>query len=355
MAKTRIGVVGAGPGGLTAAMILAHRGLDVTVFEQNDYVGGRNSTLKLGDYRFDLGPTFLMMGFILEEVFDEAGKRASDYLELVKLEPMYRLQFDDFALYPTTDPEKMREEIRTHFPGSEDGLEKFMAREGKRFAKMLPCLQKDYSTAGSMVSGPLLKALPYLSMHRKLFGVLGDYFEPEKLRLSFTFQSKYLGMSPWTCPAAFGILSYIEHAFGVYHTIGGLSRISETMADVVRENGGRILTSSPVKEVVVKDGAARGVVLQSGERYEMDAASPVRWCEAWRMRYMTGSRRLRLGWAMSILARRVREPSGNSPARIRRNRSRFSSTERPRVGLFFPGSVSVPRYLLISSAFRSQT
>ncbi len=271
MAKTRIGVVGAGPGGLTAAMILAHRGLDVTVFEQNDYVGGRNSTLKLGDYRFDLGPTFLMMDFILEEVFDEAGKRASDYLELVKLEPMYRLQFDGFALHPTTDREKMREEIRTHFPGSEDGLEKFMAREGKRFAKMLPCLQKDYSTAGSMVSAPLLKALPYLSMHRKLFGVLGDYFEPEKLRLSFTFQSKYLGMSPWKCPAAFGILSYIEHAFGVYHTIGGLSRISETMADVVRENGGRILTSSPVKEVIVKDGAARGVVLRSGERYEMDA------------------------------------------------------------------------------------
>ena len=81
MKAARVGIVGAGPGGLTSAMILAHRGFDVTVFEQKDRVGGRNAPLHLGPYTFDTGPTFLMMKFILEEMFQETGRQAADYLE----------------------------------------------------------------------------------------------------------------------------------------------------------------------------------------------------------------------------------------------------------------------------------
>jgi len=266
-----VAVVGAGPGGLTAAMILAHRGLDVTVYEQKDYVGGRNSTLRLGDYVFDLGPTFLMMKFILDEVFDEAGKVSSDYLEFVELDPMYALSFKDYVINPTTDRDRMKAEIAKCFKGQEQNLDKFMAREKVRFDKMLPCLQKDYSTFSSMFCGPLLKALPHLSLHKTLFRVLGDYFDPAELRLSFTFQSKYLGMSPWECPAAFAILSYIEHAFGVYHTTGGLSRISECMAEVVEENGGAVRLAAPVTKLVVEGGTATGLELQNGERVDADA------------------------------------------------------------------------------------
>ena len=86
-----INVVGAGPGGLTAAMLLANRGFKVRIFEKSDQVGGRNAAITKNGYKFDVGPTFLMMKFILDEVFNEAGRNIDDYLQSVKLDPMYRL------------------------------------------------------------------------------------------------------------------------------------------------------------------------------------------------------------------------------------------------------------------------
>ena len=120
-------VVGAGPGGLTAAMLLANRGFKVTVFEKEAQVGGRNAAIVSNGYKFDTGPTFLMMKFILDEVFEEAGRHIDDYLKCVKLEPMYRLQFDDVRLEPTTEREAMLRQLDAHFPGNRAGYDKFMA------------------------------------------------------------------------------------------------------------------------------------------------------------------------------------------------------------------------------------
>ena len=211
-------------------MLLAKRGFKVTLFEKEDAVGGRNAAIVKNGYKFDVGPTFLMMKFILDEVFEEAGRNVDDYMEFTRLEPMYRLQFDDVRLEPTTVKEAMIQQLETSFPGSSKGYEKFLKTESVRFDRMYPCLQKDYSSYKKFLSLALLKALPKLSLGRSLIGVLGDYFKSDKLKLSFTFQSKYLGMSAWDCPGAFGILPYVEHAYGIYHVTGGLSEISQGMA-----------------------------------------------------------------------------------------------------------------------------
>jgi phytoene desaturase len=216
-------VVGAGPGGLTAAMILAFRGFKVTLIEKEEKVGGRNASIERGGYKFDTGPTFLMMKFLLDEVFEEAGKNLDDYVECTKLEPMYRLQFKDKAFEPTTEREAMLQQMDACFPGSREGYDKFMEVEKERYESMYACLQKDYNSWTRYFSLDVLKALPKLSVGRSIFDVLGDYFKDDKLKLSFTFQSKYLGMSAWDCPGAFALLPYIEHAFGVWHTKGGLS------------------------------------------------------------------------------------------------------------------------------------
>ena len=100
-----------------------------------------------------------------------------------------------------------------------------MREQGAKFRAIYPCLQRPYHSLRSYLSPKLLKALPYVLTTRSVHDVLGDYFKDERLKLAFTFQAKYLGMSPWHCPALFSILSFTEYRYGVYHVQGGLNRI----------------------------------------------------------------------------------------------------------------------------------
>ncbi len=269
--RKRIVIVGAGPGGLTSAMILAHRGFDVSVYEKNAEVGGRNAPLRLGNYTFDTGPTFLMMRFILEEMFQEAGHKASEYLEFRALDPMYRLVFDDREILVSSNPETMREQLRAAFAEKDAGLDAFLREEGKRFEMLYPCIQRDYATLGSMLSMDLLRAFPYLAVTKTVFQNLGRYFKEEKLRMVFSFQSKYLGMSPWQCPAFFTMLPYIEHRYGIEHVIGGLNRISAAMAQAARAEGAEIRLKTPVEKLLLNGRRVTGVKLASGEEIAADA------------------------------------------------------------------------------------
>jgi len=271
MAHAHIGIVGAGPGGLTAAMILAHRGFKVSVFEKDDRIGGRNSELRLGPYSFDVGPTFLLMKFLLDEMFTEAGRQTADYLDCRRLEPMYELAFEDFSIKATTDREKMRREIENAFPGEGDGLDYLHRVEKARFQRMYPCLQQDYGHFRALLAPVFLRALPHLSLGKSLFQVLGRYFTPEKLRLAFTFQSKYLGMSPWDCPGAFALIPYSEHAFGIYHVMGGLHRMSQAFAEVLEEEGGEIHVQSPVERLLLDGRTVKGLELRDGTQVATDA------------------------------------------------------------------------------------
>ncbi len=108
MKKKKVIIIGAGPGGLTGAMILAKRGFDVTVFEKEPVVGGRNAPLRVKEYLFDTGPTFLMMKFILDEMFEETGRNIDDYLTFTRLDPMYRLKFNGFEINPTNNRQEMK-------------------------------------------------------------------------------------------------------------------------------------------------------------------------------------------------------------------------------------------------------
>ncbi len=274
MSKKRIIIVGAGPGGLTSGMLLAHKGMEVIIYEKDPVPGGRNKALEIGDFTFDTGPTFLMLKTFLEDKFKATGRNASDYLNFMRLDPLYRLQFPDRALYPAVDKEEMKRQIGQTFPGNEAGFEKFMQREGKRFQRLIPCLQKDYSSPFSFLDPGLVKALPHLSLGSTIYKNLGKYFDSEDLKLAFTFQSKYLGMSPWECPALFTMLSYMEYAHGIYHVKGGLNKISDAMAKVCIEEGAQINYSQKVKKLLMKGDkgkTVKGVVLENGESVQADA------------------------------------------------------------------------------------
>lgn len=262
-------IVGAGPGGLAAAMLLAKQGFQVDLYEKANQVGGRNAEIRLGDFTFDTGPTFFILPGILEELFREVGKDLNDYAKVIRLDPMYRLLFNDAQLDVSTDPAKMTAEIERVFPGSGPAYERFMRSEKKRFDHIFPLLQKKYTKWTDLLDLRILKAVPYAAFGKTLIDVLASYFKDERLQLSFSFQSKYLGMSPWKCPGLFAILPYIEHRYGVYHVEGGLTKLSQAMAKAAQELGVTIHLNSPVEQILVDRGVATGVRVH-GQDYPAD-------------------------------------------------------------------------------------
>ena len=115
-----------------------------------------------------------------------------------------------------------------------------------------------------------IKALPYLSLGQSLYGMLGKFYKNPMSKLSFSFQSKYLGMAPWECPAFFGLIPYVEHAFGCYHVEGGLSEISQQMSNVFQEYGGQLNLNSPVKQFIMKGKQVKGLLLDNNEEFLCD-------------------------------------------------------------------------------------
>lgn len=270
--KPHVVIVGAGPGGLTTAMILSARGVKVTVVEKASKVGGRNSELKVGPYSFDTGPTFLHQKFTLAEMFSEAGRDLDSELEFVRLDPMTRLSWGATSLNTSSDPSKMSREIERVFPGESEGFGRFMQDHGKKLRLLYPCLQAPYHQWWDLLKPQVLRAFPYVATRENVFSLLRHYFRDERLRLAFTFQSKYLGMSPWKCPSLFSILAYTEYKFGVHHVKGGLFQISEKMAELAAENGAEIRLDSPVAKVVTEGKRkAKAVQLASGEVIKADA------------------------------------------------------------------------------------
>ena len=265
MNKKRVIVVGAGPGGLAASMMLAARGYDVTIFEKLDYPGGRNSSFEMDGYTFDLGPTFFMMKEVLEEIFAFAGRSLQDSVEITELDPMYRLKFSgDRVLLPSLDREKMKKTLEAFAPGSYDGYLTYLKKEKKKYDKLIPCLKMPYGSLLDFLRPQFITSLPYLDGHTTLYKVLSRYYDNPDIRIAFTFQAKYIGMSPWIAPGTFSIISYIEHGGGIYHVTGGLNRLSKAMLQAAEEDGAKIHLSTGVKKVIVEKKTAKGVELENG-------------------------------------------------------------------------------------------
>ena len=260
-----VDVIGAGPGGLAAAMILSGRGIKVRMYEKNDRVGGRNAPLRVQGYTFDTGPTFLMMPEVLESIFALAGEKASDHLDFRRLDPLYRLRFGgSLDFLPRAGKDEMLREIEKVFPGEASRYLGFLQRETRKYQAILPCLNVPYERPWHYMRLRLLKALPNLDAFTSVYRRVSSYFRAEELRLSMTFQAKYLGMSPWECPATFTILPFIEHTQGLFHVMGGLNAISQAMAKVVRAHGGEIHLNTHVERVLTEGRRVRGLRLGDG-------------------------------------------------------------------------------------------
>lgn len=243
----KIAIVGGGPGGLVSALLLAKQGHKVDLFEANDRIGGRSSHVSLGDYHFELGPTFFIYRPIIDEVLSRIGVKLEDLISVTPIDPLYELKFPNKTFKPYQDHLKMMKEIHRVFPGEETGYQRYLKHEKKRFEKVTPVLQKPFQSLINYLRPSVVAAAPYLDLGQSLYQRLKKYFHSEELIYSMAFQSKYLGMSPWECPSLFSILSYMEHEHGIYHLQGGISTFHQALGTLATSLGVTIHLNTKVE------------------------------------------------------------------------------------------------------------
>jgi phytoene desaturase len=257
--RDRVTIVGAGPGGLAAAILLAGAGLKVTVLERLPRVGGRTSTLEAEGFRFDLGPTFFLYPQILAEIFAAVGHDLRREVPMTRLDPQYRLVFGNGGeLLATPRVEELDRRIAALSPRDAGSVQKFLDENRDKFERFRPCLESPFLGWKDLASLRLLRLLPILRPWRSLERELASYFSDPRVRLAFSFQSKYLGMSPFQCPSLFSILPFLEYEHGVFHPTGGCGAVTAAMARVARGLGVEIRTGEPVREILFEGRRAVG-------------------------------------------------------------------------------------------------
>ena len=271
MADT-VNIIGAGPGGLATAMLLAKAGVRVRLLERLPVPGGRTSTITTQEgFRFDLGPTFFLYPRVLEEIFSACGYDLRDEVEMVRLDPQYRLVFGGGGeLLATPDIPRMEAEVSRLSPADAGSFTRFMTATREKFTRFAPFLEQPFESWMDLATPDLVKLMPLLKPWKSLDAELGTFFSDERIRLAFTFQSKYLGMSPFRCPSLFSILSFLEYEHGVYHPVGGCGAVSTAMARLAQDMGVEIRYEEPVESLEFAGRRITAVHTPCG-RYAADA------------------------------------------------------------------------------------
>jgi phytoene desaturase len=261
-------VVGAGMGGLATALRLAHRGERVIVLEKTDQIGGRNREVVVGGSTFDGGPTLMMMLDPFRRLFEDVGERLEDHLSITRCDPSYRVFYaDGTRLEATSDIERMSATIEA-LSGSRDaaGYRRMLGDLRSLYDAAIPTfVRKNFRTPLDFF-GP--RQLGLVAKHRMLSNLASQvarYVQDERLRMLFSFQTMYLGLSPYRAPWVYGVLTYMEYGEGIWYPRGGIVEIARAVARLAEQRGAEIRLSSPVARI---EGNA--VELDSGERIEAD-------------------------------------------------------------------------------------
>ncbi len=267
---SRAVVVGGGFGGLAAAIRLAARGHRVQLVERQAQLGGRAMVFRQDGFTFDAGPTVITAPFLLEELFELAGRRMRDYLELVPIDPYYRVVFPDGRQFDYVgDLERTLDQIRRFNPADVDGylrLRKHTAKiYGTGFEKLADV---PFSKATDMLRA--LPAMVRLRSDRSVYAAVSRYIKDPALRQVFTFQPLLVGGNPFRTSSIYLLIQTLEQRFGVHFPLGGTGAIVDALGRLARELGVEIRTSSTVERIEVSNGCATSVVLEGGARLEAD-------------------------------------------------------------------------------------
>ncbi|KAI4248519.1 MAG: hypothetical protein L6R40_001081 [Gallowayella cf. fulva] len=267
---------GAGAGGVATAARLAKAGFDVTVFEKNEYTGGRCSLLHHEGYRFDQGPSLLLLPGLFKETFSDLGTSLeAEDVQLMKCEPNYNIWFDDGESFElSTDVARMKLEVEKW--EGKDGFERYLAflQEAHRHYEIsvAQVLKKNFTSLLSMTRPAFLRHLFPLHPFESIYSRASKYFWTERLRRVFTFGSMYMGMSPFDAPGTYSLLQYTELAEGIWYPRGGFHSIIAALVRIGERLGVNYRLATPISSVKLDSTGKRatGVTLENGDTVSAD-------------------------------------------------------------------------------------
>lgn len=271
--NTRIVVIGAGLGGLSAAISLASEGFSVQLLEKNDKVGGKLNILTKDGFSFDLGPSILTMPHIFAELFSRAGKDMADYVQIEKVEPHWRNFFEDGTTIDLTeDASAQRRELDKLGPNVADEFTRFMAYSKKLCSET----EAGYFAKGLdgfwdllRYYGPL-RSLMSFDVFRSMDQGVRRYISDPKLVDILNYFIKYVGSSPYDAPALMNLLPHIQYEYGLWYVKGGMYGLAQAMERLALELGVQIHLNTEVEEIQTQDGRANAIRLQNGEILQTD-------------------------------------------------------------------------------------
>ena len=268
----KIIIIGAGLGGLSAAIRLAVKGFSVTILEKNETAGGKVNFVEENGYSFDTGASLLTMPHVFRELFEFAGKRLEDYLEIVPLEPICRYFWTDGAeLEVSTDLQKTESEIAKLNPGDVSGFRDYLADSRRKYeVAERTFLAHSLNDLPNLLRPKYFKDLLVISSLKTLNAHNQKYFQSPKLQQLFNRFATYNGSSPYQVPATFALIPFVEFGLGAWSVRGGIYQIPKALEKLARELGVEFRFNAPVEKILVENKKAIGVKPQNSELLKSD-------------------------------------------------------------------------------------
>jgi len=270
--KRKVAVIGCGFAGLSAACFLAKAGYDVTLFEKNATPGGRARVFESNGFTFDMGPSWYWMPDVFERFFNSFGKSTSDYYQLKRLDPSYRIVYgkDDYLDIPAGIP-ALKEMFESLEPGSAAKLEQFL-QEGKFKYEIgiNELVHKPGLSVMEFADTRLLKGALRLHVFNSISSYIRKFFKNPKLIQLLEFPVLFLGSTPQRTPALYSLMNYADMALGTWYPMGGMHKIIEGMVSLATSLGVKINYNSAVEKVELNHVRAKGILV-NGEKLEFNS------------------------------------------------------------------------------------
>lgn len=263
-------IIGAGFGGLSLAIRLQAAGVETTLVEKRPQIGGRAYQLKDRGYTFDMGPSLITAPGIVDGVFQAAGRRLVDYVDLVPLDPYYRIYFHDGThIDYVGDAERMKSQMAHFNRADADRFDEFMTAVEPIYGAVIGDRlgSKPFDTMGSMIS--FLPRVLKLGAWKPVHSFVSQYFTDFRHRFIYSFHPLFVGGNPFNAPSVYLMIPYLEKLGGVWFSRGGMYSVVEALGKVYEEIGGTLITGAEAEQIEVDGGRARAVVA-GGTRYEAD-------------------------------------------------------------------------------------